>query len=410
MSAVPPFDYPVVIVASGLLPTPPASILAQLIAAITAQQPGFTANLPGSLVEDLTSTCTLAIVACNLYYIESVNSLTPLGANEALINQQGQMLGFQQGSTTNTSVQVVFSGNPGVVIPQGFLVTDGTYYYAVNTGGPILSSGSSAAMTATATQQGSWTVAEGAVDAIATSYPSNLGVITVTNPSTGSAGNPTGETYYAYRARILQGNLAACVGSGRMIKTLLLQVPGVTANQVSVQQVSGGGIRVVCAGGDTYAMADAVLSGVADPTELAESAINPGARDVTVSLYDYPDTYEVLLVTTQTQTVTIAVTWNTSLSSFTGGAAFQGLIQLPYQNYVNGLAPGQPINLLELDAIFQAAVSGSLDPSLVTRLEYSVYINGSGSPTPPASGYETIVGDPESNWNLALNGTTVTQG
>lgn len=410
MSSVPPFDFPVVIVASGLQPTPPATILAQLIAAITAQQPGFTANLPGSLIEDLTSTCTLAIAACNFYFVESVNSLTPLGANEALIGQQGQMLGFQQGSTTNTSVQVVFSGNPGVVIPAGFLVSDGTYFYAVQTGGPILSGGSSGAMTAIATQPGSWTIAEGAVTTISTSYPSSLGALTVTNPSTGSPGNSTGETYYAYRARIIQGNLAACVGSGRFIKTLLEQVPGVTANQVSVQQVSGGGIRVVCAGGDVYAMADAILSGVADPTELQESAINPGARDVTVSLYDYPDTYSVLMVTTQTQTVTIAVTWNTSLSSFTGGSSFQGLVQQPFQTYVNSLAPGQPINLLELNAIFQAAVSGSLDPALVTRLEYSVYINGSGSPTPPASGYETIVGDPESNWNLALNGTTVTQG
>jgi len=407
MSAVPPFDYPVVILASGLQPTPPATILAQLIAAITAQQPGFTANLPGSLIEDLTSTCTLAIAACNLYYVDSVNSLTPLGANEALISQQGQMLGLQQGSVTNTTVQVVFSGTVGFVIPQGFLVGDGTYSYAVNTGGPILSDGSTASMTATATQAGSWTIAENTVTALQTSYPSNID-LSVTNPSTGSPGNPSGETYYAYRARINQANNAACVGSARFIKTVLGQVPGVTANQISVQQASGGGIRVVCAGGDIYAMADAVLSGVADPTELVGSAINSD-RNVTVSLYDYPDTYEVLLVTTQTQSVTIVVTWNTTLSSFTGGGAFQGLVQSPFQSYINALAAGQPINLLYLDDIFLNAVSGTIDPSTIDLLQYAVYINGSGSPTPPASGYSTIVGDPESDWNIALNGTTVTQ-
>lgn len=407
MSSVPPFNFPIVITASGLQPTPPASILAQLLAAVAAQQPGYTANLPGILLEDISSTEVGGVVLCNQMQVDSVNSLTPLGANEFLLVQLGQMLGFQQGQPTNTSVPVVFSGAVGFVIQNGFLVGDGTNSYQVQTGGPILSGGSSATMTAICTSSAVFVPAENTVTVLQTSVPSNV-QLSVNNPGTGTAGNPNGESFYAYRARIQQGNLAAGVGTARFIKTQLEQIPGVTAQNVAVQQASGGGIRVIASGADTVAIAYAILIGVADPSQLVGSAIDSG-RNVTVSLYDYPDTYNVTYVSTQTQTVTsLVATWNTSLSSFTGGSAIQGLIQQPFANYILSLAPGQPINELELTAIFQAAVSGLIDPTLITRLVYSVYIDS--TLTPPASGYATVVGDAESNWFVAPPSITAVQG
>lgn len=407
MSLPPPFNFPVVIVASGLLPQSPQSLNAQLIAYATAASPGYTAFLPGIMIEDMSSTFTASVVLCDSAKVDLVNSLTPLGTNNALLQELGQMLGVPLGVPTNTTVPVVFSSSYiGYVIPQGFQVTDGTNVYVVP-GGVITDVGESATMIAVCTQPGAFAVPTNTVTGLASSVPAPV-TLTVTNPAPGTAGSPNGESYYAYRARINQANLAACVGGPRLLKTFL-GIAGCPANAISVQQVSGGGIRVIAGGADQYQIAYAIFTAIADVSELQGSAIDSG-RDVTTSLYDYPDTYDVLSVTPPTQTVTMAITWNTSLSSFTGGAAFASLVQGPIAAYINALAPGQPINLLQVNALFQKAIAGSLDVATLTRLVYSVYINGSGSPTPPASGYQDIIGDAESNWLITTAGITVTQG
>ena len=56
------FDIPVVVTAAGAQPTPPATLLADLIAQVSATNPGYTANLPGSLIENISSTDVGALV------------------------------------------------------------------------------------------------------------------------------------------------------------------------------------------------------------------------------------------------------------------------------------------------------------------------------------------------------------
>lgn len=405
MSTPNPFNFPVVIDSSGLQPQSPASIQQQLLALVAATNPGYTANLPGSLIEDVSSTEVGGIVLCDQAKVDAVNSLTPNGANEYLLTLLGQVYGLTLGSVTNTSVVVVFSGTVGYVVPNGFLVGDGTNTYQVQTGGAIGVSGSSPGLTAIAVNSGSFSVPANTVTTLLTSVPSGV-TLSVTNPTAGTPGSATPETYYSFRARLMQAGLAASVGTARFLKTQLLNVTGVTSNLVSVQQVAGGGIRVVASGGDSYAIAYAIFTAVADPTELQGSAVSSG-RNVTVSLYDYPDTYSILYVNTQQQTVTMTVTWNTTLTTFTGGSAFPGLVQQPLVDYINALAPGAVINVLEMNNIFQTAISGVLDPALLTRLVFSVSING--TVTPPGSGTYAITGDPESNFYAVTSGITVTQ-
>ena len=127
-----------------------------------------------------------------------------------------------------------------------------------------------------------------------------------------------------------------------------------------------------------------------------------------MSVNDYPDTYTVLYVTPGVQTVTLTVTWNTSLTSFSGGAAFPSLTQGPLAAYINQLIVGQPMNLLEMTAIFQQAIAAVLDPNLLTRLVFSVNVNG--SPVSPPSGYSDIPGDSESYFTCVANGITIVQG
>jgi Baseplate J-like protein len=404
MSTPSPFDLPVIMTAAGAQPTPPATLLAQLLAAATTASPGLTV-LPGILIEDISSTDVAALALIDSARVELLNDISPNTANLFLLTQLGQVYGIYLGSVTNTSIVLVFSGTVGYVIPNGFLVSDGTYTYQVQTGGVILSGGSSGGITAIATTAGIFGVNANTVTTIQTSVPASVS-LTVTNPSPGTPGTGA-ESYSSFQARVFQAGLAASVGTGRFLKTLLGQVPGVTTPNVGVQQVSGGGIRVIASGGDAYAIAYAILSSVADPTELQGSAISSG-RNVTVSLIDGADTYTVLYVNTQVQTVTVTATWNTTLANFTGGSAFPGLVQGPIAAYINALAPGQGINVLEMNALFQAAVAPVLNPVYVTRLVFAVYINS--TLTAPTSGTYIIPGDPESNFNVLLPAITVLQG
>lgn len=404
-----PFNFPVVIAASGLQPQAPASINQQIIAVATASSPGLTVNLPGIMIEDIASTDTAAVVVCDQAKVDTVNSLTPLAANQFTLSQLGQVYIGQAapGLPTNTSVPVVFTGTAGYVISNGFLVGDGTNVYQVQGGGVIASGGISQPINAISLNAGSFGVPANTVTTLLTSVPSSVN-LSVNNPSAGTAGNVTGETWASFRARVLQAGLAASVGTARFIKTLLGLVPGVASNLISVQPATGG-LRVIATGGDVYQIAYAIFMSVGDPTALQGSAISSG-RNVTVSLIDYPDTYPITYVNTPQQTVTLVATWNTSLASFTGGGAFPSLTQPPLVAYLNALAPGQVINVMEMNAIFQQAISGVLNPKLLTRLVFAVSING--VLTQPGSGTYAVAGDPESNWFTALNGSgiTVVQG
>jgi hypothetical protein len=128
---------PIVMGPAGMIPATPADIQTTLIANVTATNPGYTANLPGTLIEDISSTDVAAILQCNAALVELINSVTPYGANQFLLNQLGQVYGVQQGIGSNTSVYVVFTGTPGFIVQIGFVVSDGSHQYIVQDGGII---------------------------------------------------------------------------------------------------------------------------------------------------------------------------------------------------------------------------------------------------------------------------------
>jgi hypothetical protein len=401
-----PFNFPVVVTAAGMQPQDPTSIRAQIQAAAIALSPGITTDLPGTLVEDILSTDTPAVALCDQARVELVNSLTPYGANEALLGQLGQIyIGqAQPGQPTNTAVLVVFAyATPGLVINNGWLVGDSANVYQVQGGGVIKSTGLSSPITAIAVAPNStFGVPANTVTNILSSVPAGL---TVNNPTAGTPGGAV-ETWSSFRARILQSGLAASVGTGRYIKTLIGKLLGAQANLISVQQASGG-LRIVVGGAaDTFEIANVIYNSVADISTLQGHAA--GGSNVTVSLIDTPDAVNVLYVASPAQTVTMAITWNTVLTNFTQGSAFASLVQGPLAAYINALGIGQVINVQVLKALFQQAVQASIDPEFLTRLVFAVSINS--TVTAPASGTDAISGDPESSFTCNPSSITVAQG
>ena len=268
---------PIILDASGAVPQTPAALQAQLLANVAATNPGYTANLPGTLIEDISSTDVAALAVCDSALVDLVNSLTPYGVNEFLLTQLGNVYGVNLQAPTNTSVYVVFTGSPGFVIPIGFTVSDGTYQYVVQDGGIILSGGASALLYCLAVQTGTWALPANTVTQLATSIPNNI-TLTVTNPQAGTP-STSQETYTAYRIRVLAAGLASAQGMPRYLKTLLGQVPGVQSRLIAVQQVGsglGGGWKILVGGGDPYAVAYAIFQALFDVSNIVGSTLSIG--------------------------------------------------------------------------------------------------------------------------------------
>ena len=395
---------PVLMSAAGPQPTPITTLQQQLIAGAQAIEPDITLTLPASLLENLSSTSCADLALQDQARVDAIASISPLGANDYVLNLLGQQFGIPRGLPTNASVQVVFTGPSGFVVPAGFVVSDGTNQYSVQGGTIIQSSGASPAVTAIATNSGTFSIPANTVTTIVSSVPSTV-TLTVTNPTAGTAAQPA-QTSQSYRAQILQAVSATVNGTIPYLKTQLANVPGVNQNQISVQQVTGG-IKVVCGGGTTYSVAAAIYNAVLNPTILQGSSVS-SSRNVTVSIYDAPDTYSILYVNPVSQTVTVAVTWNTTLPNFSGGSVVAGLAVAPIQAYLNGLGIGQPINLIEMQEVFVNAVASVLSSENVTTLEFAVTINGTS--VSPTSGTSIIEGDIEGYFTAGPGSVTVTQG
>jgi hypothetical protein len=389
------------------MPTAPDTLREALINGVAALVPDYTANLPALLIEDISSTDVGAMITMDQARVDAVNSVTPYGANAFILAQQGIMLGIPQGTPNNTNVLVVFTdvSAEGYVIPAGFVVGDGTNQYVVQDGGVIGSGGSTNPLLAVATQSGTFAVPANTVTQIITSLPSPYDTtMTVTNPQAGAPAT-SAESVQSYRSRIIQANQVAAQGTPAFIQTLLEKVPGVTPRLVSILQVPIGW-EIICGGGDPIQVAGAIYAGTLDLSTITGSATP--SRNVNVTIIDPPNQYNIVYVNPPQQTVTVAAIWNTTLANFTAGGQVNQLAAPAIQSYINSIIVGQPINLLEMQNAFQAAVASVLPTPNLTTLTFTVTING--SVVTPEAGTSVILSDPESYFQVSASGVTVTQG
>lgn len=467
---------PTIITAAGMQPRSPEEIRAALVALVQASNPGFTADLPASLIEDIVSTDVAAISLCESARIELVDSLTPFAANAYLLNQLGTIYGVSLGAASNTSVYVVFTGTPGFVIAQGFTISDGTHQYTVQDGGIVGSGGDSAQLFCVAVESGAWAVPVNTVTTLITSVPGAI-TLSVTNPAAGLPAE-SAESEEEYRARVLQAGLSPATGMATYLKTLLTAVPGVQARLISVVQQTSGW-SVIVGGGDPYDVAYAIYTALFDISLLVGSVMsitgitqaNPGVvttllnhglttggtttisgvlgmtaanggpytvtvitektfsfgvntsgfgaytsggiltpntRNITASITDYPDSYDVVFINPPQQSVVVQLTWNTTSPYSVSASAVAQLGAPAIADYVNSIPVGAPINVFEMQNVFVAAVSSLISPPFLTRMVFTVSINGVS--TAPTAGTGIIPGDPESYFQTSSASVTITQG
>lgn len=268
--ALPPVSINLNVTSAGAQPTSPIALWENLITMVAAINPGYTV-LPGGLIEDLASTATYAVALLDAAAVETVNSLTPFGANPYILQELGNIYGVQPGVEANTSVFVVFSGTVGLQIPPGFLVSDGTYQYQVQEGTTIGLDGDSPPTFCVAILSGTWAVPANTVTTIVSSIPPAV-TLFCNNPQSGTpSGGP--ETQEEYAARVLGAGLVSGQGNASFLKTLLTNIYGVQPRLISVKQVNGGGWEVICGGGDPYSIANAIYNSGVDISTLVGSTI-----------------------------------------------------------------------------------------------------------------------------------------
>lgn len=142
---------------------------------------------------------------------------------------------------------------------------------------------------------------------------------------------------------------------------------------------------------------------------VADSGIiTPNLRNTTVSINDYPNTYSIPFVIPPAQTVGLAATWNTSSTNLVSNSAVSQLAIPALVNYINNIVVGQPISFFELQDVFQNAIVSILPIELLSRLIFTVTINGIVATR--AAGYLFYYGDPESYFTTNNSLITVTQG
>lgn len=532
------------ITSAGAQPTPPSTLRSTLINSVAALRPGYTSDLPGSLIEDIASTSVGALAIMDQAAVDLLNSMTPSTANPYLLGQIGDMMGIKAGMQSNSSAYILFTGIAGFSIPKGFIISDGLNQYTIQDGGALgnpvptaftasiagnimnvsaLSSGqlmpgdtisgpgvlpgtvisgfgtanggvgtyninnaqtfASGALTgvihgtatlyAVANQYGTWAIPAFSITNIVTSVPSGYPLI-CTNPNTGTIA-AAAESPDLYRARVMNAQLAPAIGTLSYLKSLIQNVPGVQSRLVSI----GGAGKIIVGGGDPYLVAGAIYQGLFDigdmigsssPSHtwagtgsiagniLTVSAISSGAiqtndivsgiglasptivlqqvlgtpggtgqylinysqtvlseaitgngstRNQIVSIIDYPDTYSILLVVPVVETTQIACTWSTISPNFIANTAIANAAIAAMNSYINSIPVGAPLNVFTLQQAFLQSVSGIINPSLVSALNFTITVNGSVVTPTPGTGL--ISGDAEGYYLTDIGKITVTR-
>jgi hypothetical protein len=266
---------PIVMGPQGPVPRTPAALRAALTELVSSTNPGYINNLPSSIIEDIASTDVGALIVQDQFMVDTINSVTPHGANAFLLNQLGtDIYGIQPANAANTSVDLIFyDSTPGFIIIPGFTVTDNTYQYICIDGGVIGTNGESLPIHAVATISGSWAVPTGTVTGFITSVPSNIR-LNVTNVSDGIPAIAS-ETIQSFRKRTLTAGLAASTGMDRYLKTLLWNIPGVVQRLVSVRQdLDECKWVILVGGGDPYQVAWAIYYALFDISSLSRPTID----------------------------------------------------------------------------------------------------------------------------------------
>lgn len=387
--------------AGGLIPRTPSQIRSDLQNSLLLKDPALTLDDPAysEIIPSWLDTSVSCVEEIEQAAIDTINSIDPTLSNEMIADSLGSTLGIIRGESARASVYVEFaSATDGYNIPTGLLVSDGTYQFYVLEGGIIVDG--TVTLYCVCTVDGIIPIAENTVTNIVTSIPSPY-VVTCTNPVSGNQGSGL-ETLSHYKARYILAFNRVSLGTISYAKELLSAVNG-NLKRISIKQ-NNGKIKVIVGGGDPYAIGEAIFKSGLDISTLEVSAtVN---RNFTTAIVDYPNTYNILFVIPFSRNVSMTVSYSLLTVFVIPDSAISGAAQPALSGYINDLAVGYDINLLELNEIFKESIRAiGIDTQFLSSLEFSVSING--NPVNPIIGTTLIAGNSEGYFSCNPNAITV---
>ena len=225
------------------MPTPPLTLLNTLTNNVLATNPGYTNNLPGTLIEDISSTDIAAVSLIDQACVDLINSMSPLVANAYLLTILGAQTGIQPGVLSNSNAYILFTGIAGFSIQSGFVVSDGLNQYTIQDNG-VLANGIQATFTASiATNQltisamttgqimvgdsftGSGVPANTVITAFVSGTFGGAGVYTINNTATVSSEAMTGATHGTATLYAVANNYGTWAIPANSITTIITSVP-----------------------------------------------------------------------------------------------------------------------------------------------------------------------------------------
>jgi len=135
--------------------------------------------------------------------------------------------------------------------------------------------------------------------------------------------------------------------------------------------------------------------------------ITPNLRNVTVSINNYPNTYNISFINPLPQLVAITILWNTIATNYVSPISVSTAASVAISNYINGITVGQPINQYEMQAIFQQSIASLIPIQFISEINFTVVI--SGVTVAPAVTTGLYYGDPQSYFVTNSSSITVTQ-
>jgi hypothetical protein len=236
-----------------------------------------------------------------------------------------------------------------------------------------------------------WKVICGGGDPYQIAYAIFMGVLDITSV-VGSALQISGIT------KVANGVVTTAFNHG-----LVTGQTGVTIqNAQGMTQINGLALTIVVLSPNSFSCG---VNTTAFGTYTSGGIISPNYRNINVSIWDYPDHYNITFINPPMQVVTMTVGWNTSSLNFVSDAMVAQLVTPAVVDYVNNIEVGMPISIYELDAIFLQAVAPVLDPRLLIKITWAVAINGIGTLPTGTSG--VIYGDTESYLLTSSTGVSV---
>lgn len=133
--------------------------------------------------------------------------------------------------------------------------------------------------------------------------------------------------------------------------------------------------------------------------------VTPNVRNNVVTINDWPDNYLIPFVIPLQQNVTVKFEWGSEGVNYLTDATILTLVSAPVIQYINGIYAGKPLNINNLKDTFLQSVNGTIDMSLISKLNVIITVNG--IVTNPDPNTNIISGDPFSYFYIASDGVTV---